>query len=211
MAVNNTPGNFFTKDSKSNTVQQTVNGKQVNIYKQGVIKNFYKISEFYNFIKTPQNNPITTRNHVLVPYPHNGNQYFNNRKNDLYRMVLSFQNISSLPDFGQIGDKDLQISNSVGRYTTMGNSTFGTTTNSFTAQFLQMNQPIHETFFYEWYLTCFNSGFKSTNPNQTMDYPFPRLDFAIKYFRPDQMIPSVFEEVQPTFIYWIMRSLPSSN
>ena len=91
MATNNTPTNFFTAASNSAT------------HKHGVIKNFYKISEFYNFIKTPENNPITTRNHVLVPYPHNGNQYFTQRTGDLYRMMLSFQNIASLPDMGQFG------------------------------------------------------------------------------------------------------------
>ena len=107
MAVNN-PSNFFTADSNSNSYSKTItdaNGKKttVNYYKQGVIKNFYKISEFYNFIKTPENNPITTRNHVLVPYPHNGTTYFAKRTNDLYRMMLSFQNISSLPDMSQFG------------------------------------------------------------------------------------------------------------
>jgi hypothetical protein len=70
-----------------------------------------------------------------------------------------------------------------------------------------MNQPIHESFFYEWYLICLNSGHISAKKNQVMDYPFPRLDFAIKYFRPDKMNPSVFEAVKPTFVYWIMRSL----
>lgn len=99
--------NFFSSDSLSDTVQTTVtdskgNAKTVRQYKTGVIKNFYRIAEFYNFIKIPENNPITMRNHVLVPYPHNGCTYFANKTDLLYRMVLSFQNITSLPDMSNI-------------------------------------------------------------------------------------------------------------
>jgi hypothetical protein len=69
------------------------------------------------------------RNHVLVPYPHNGNQYFVDKRDELYRMVLSFQNISSLPDMSYISGQDLEITNTLGRYVTMGNSTFGSSSN----------------------------------------------------------------------------------
>ena len=155
-AVNKHAQSFFTADSHSDyfTREQTDakgNKRSVNYYKPGVIKNFYKISEFYNFIKTPANNPISTRNHVLVPYPHNGNQYFLNKTDDLYRMALSFQSISDMPDMSSIESKALDINNSLGRYSTMENITFGSGNNSFKAQFIQMNQPIHESFFYKWY------------------------------------------------------------
>ena len=101
----------------------------------------------------------------------------------------------------------LEITTPLGRYSAMDNTTFGSSSNQFTAQFIEMNQPIHESFFYEWYLVCLNSGFTEVNKKQIFDYPFPRLDFAIKYFNQDEMNPSIYTKVTPTFVYWIMRSL----
>ena len=68
-----------------------------------------------------------------------------------------------------------------------------------------MNQPIHESFFYEWYLVCLNSGFTEVNKKQIFDYPFPRLDFAIKFYRKD-----ILTKQEPTFIYYFKGAYPSA-
>ena len=67
---------FFDTDSYSQHVVITGGVKDIHAYKQDVIKNFYRISEFYNFIKHPYNAPITYRNFILVPYPYNRKSIF---------------------------------------------------------------------------------------------------------------------------------------
>lgn len=172
-------------------------------------KDFYRISEFYTFIKNPDNSPTASRLHVVVPYPHAGTMYF--KSDDLYRFALSIQNIPEMPDFTSLdGDQSLNITNPAGRFTTLNQSLYGVSQNKFKIQFMEMMMPIHETFLYPWYLATFNAN--SIKNNYKIPYPFPRLDFAIKFYRTDSTgahLQNVKQRIPvfPTFIYWITRSI----
>lgn len=62
----------------------------------------------------------------------------------------------------------------------MDNNTFIPGGNELKIQFLEMQYTIIENFIYPWFLATLH-----TKTNSLYNYQFPRLDFAIKFYRSD--------------------------
>lgn len=95
--------------------------------------------------------------------------------------------------------------------------------NSFKIHFLDTQYPIIQKFFYEWICRVANTDYPTT-PGIRYQWPFPRLNFAIYYYRPQQIndltVPKINPETKetielptsqqdPNFIYYLTGCFPT--
>lgn len=217
----------FKHEDKVGYDHSEINYEQQNV----ILKDFYSIAEFYKFIKNPSNAPITSRFFTVVPF------YITNLKPDstanengkksrgrglfsnfnLYRFALSIQKIE-LTNFcmnaGNI-DSTINVNTPIGAFSGMNNTTLFVSGNEIKFTFLEMNFPIIEMWIHEWFLACLST--KHGN-RENWEYPFPRLNIAIKYYNPLSFtIPAEIRankniktvNVFPDFIYWITGLYPN--
>lgn len=163
-------------------------------------KNFYSIAEFYNFIRKADTSPAGSRFMVLVPYPSDGTMPKKITNSDLYKLSITMQKIQ-LPEIVLNGNNvngNLSVTTPLGNWQTIGNTTAFPGSTTLKIGFLETQEPIIEKIIYPWYLECLNSNGNSV-------YPFPRLDFAIKFYRKD-----IIKKQEPTFIYYFKGAYPSA-
>lgn len=111
---------------------------------------------------------------------------------NIEKFIMSIQSIK-LPSIAV--NKSLDIDTPLGNFRTMENETILPNDNKITMQFLESSIPVHETFIWNWYKSCFNddfitSSFKTqkdiSTPQQVLSrmapYPFLRLDCAIRIY-----------------------------
>lgn len=119
-------------------------------------------------------------------------------------MALAVQSMTT-PNLKHAGN-NLSIPTPVGQWRTLDNNTFGPTSNELKTQFLEMQYPLIENFIYPWFLACLQ-----TRTNTAFNYAFPRLDFAIKFYRSDY--PSQIDKngngiIYPNYIYYFEGVYP---
>ena len=182
---------------------------------QGPIKDFYSLQEFYSFIRQDDNTPSGHRHFTLVPFianPCNKNGITDPvitrlfTTNNLRKFQLCVQKIS-LPNFTlNSGDIKGTLSNStpLGVWQTVDNTTIFPDKNTFQITLLDTMDPIIERFIYPWYVECLR-----TKNSLSSAYPFPRLNFAIKYYREDRVRQNM-NGIKPNFVYWIEGVYPST-
>ena len=179
---------------------------------QGPIKSFYTLKEFYNFLKQDDNTPTGHRYVTIVPYIANSSMsngvLSNNLQNlfsqeNLRKFQLCIQS-ADLPNFslsfGEI-KAELSTSTPLGIWNTIENTTIFPDKKEITFHILDTMDPIIENFLYPWFIECLQTQ------NSNTSYPFPRLNFAFKYFREDQITENM-DGKKPNFIYWIDGAYP---
>ena len=179
---------------------------------QGPIKSFYTLKEFYNFLKQDDNTPTGHRYVTIVPYIANSSMsngvLSNNLQNlfsqeNLRKFQLCIQS-AELPNFslsfGEI-KAELSTSTPLGIWNTIENTTIFPDKKEITFHILDTMDPIIENFLYPWFVECLQTQ------NSNTSYPFPRLNFAFKYFREDQITENM-DGKKPNFIYWIDGAYP---
>jgi len=196
-----------------------------------VLKGFYPLSEYYNFIKQPENSIAPQRLFSIIPVPVRDTLYSSALSNaekpneifsqeNLYRFVMSIQKLD-LPNFnmqrGEIGNA-IEITTPIGAWRTLNNTTAFTSKSEFTAHIYELQNPIIENWLYNWYMACFQTQTRGNN----YAYPFPRLNLVIRFFRTDNFIPVGEEkqelpdttiittkyEIKPLFAYYITGIFP---
>lgn len=182
---------------------------------QGPVKNFYSTRDFYNFLRQEDNTPSGHRHFTLVPFianPANKNgivdpvvsKLFTQEK--LRKFQLCIQQIT-LPGFTFTGGDikgTFSTSTPLGIWQTIDNTTVFPTNNVLDINLLDTMDPIIERFIYPWYVECLRT--KNTTNSA---YPFPRLNFAIKYYREDRIRENM-NGIKPNFVYWIEGAYPSA-
>lgn len=177
----------------------------------GELKNFYPISEFYNFIKSPGNIPMPQSLATAVPHPHyTCNKYdidtlFN--ADNLYKFALSI-NTCKIPG-SKISEEPLSIKNAYGVYETLSNkANIFPDKQTTEIKFMETSNSVIETFIYPWMLACLNAN------SGPYSYPFPRMDLSIKLYRPIDFhtLPTGSEslKVTPYIVYWFDGIFPES-
>lgn len=109
-----------------------------------------------------------------------------------------------------------------GKWTGINNKGINSSSNSFKIHFLDTQQPLLQKFFYEWIRRVANTTFP-TKVGVIYQWPFPRLNFAIYYYRPEQIndlkTPQIHPETKqvialptsqqdPNFIYFLTGCFP---
>ena len=185
------------------------------------LKDFYSISDFYNFIKDPNNSVTPQRLFSIVPFPETysitnqsidkvskGAQNLFN-PNDLRRFALSVTKIDT-PNFclsqGEI-NSNYEINTPIGSFRGLDNTTLFSSNNEIKFTILELQNPIIETWIYEWLNVCLQTKCNFKGMNINYEYPFPRLNLAIKYYRTDQFKENA-TKIEPNFIYWITGLYP---
>lgn len=195
-----------------------------------VLKGFYPLSDFYNFIKLKDNSITPQRLFSITPSPVEDTLQLSNKSNakdklfsseKLHRFVMSVSALD-LPNFnmqkGDVGNP-VEITTPIGAWRTLGNSTSFTSKSEFTAHIYEFQDPVIESWLYDWYMACFQTQTNGSN----YSYPFPRLNLLIKYFRTDgfekpELISSQIDKntthitktfkIKPIFAYYITGVYP---
>lgn len=182
------------------------------------LKDFYPISDFYNFIKHRDTAPTSSRFFTIVPFYIPGmSEYYSKARSilftndNLYKFALSVTNIE-LPNFcmhtGGV-DSTLDINTPIGAWRGLGNTTQFVSSNEIKFHILETQDPLIENFIYEWFtavLSTRHGTLAAIDPNgknirertnaSDWDYPFPRLNIAIKYYRTDDFIGQMHPTVE---------------
>lgn len=196
--------------------------------KQGNPQEFYTLADFYNFIKQPDNAPVTHTHNVVQLYPKKeldslGNPIATSMLNDLFspgncrKFSLSVQQVD-IPNLS-IGT-GIPVSTPAGNWNTIDNVPLQTGGDSVGIQFLETTIPIIEKMIYPWFIGVLQTQSSilsavgvgpNTDTTDHFAYPFPRADMAVKFFSPFN-IPTV-EQVRHgkfppiTFMYYFDRNL----
>jgi hypothetical protein len=178
------------------------------------LNGFYPVSEFYNFIKQPGNTIIPQAMPTLVPLPGDTCNTFDRTNlftpNNLYRMSLSTHSVA-LPKLvfkGTGAQNDLSIQTPYGHWEGLQNVDSFTDNFTLTIMFYELEDPVIENFIYPWHLACLYPG------DNGYSYPFPRLNIAIKLYKPTYFNQSAASNgkltVYPSVIYWVTGLFPSN-
>jgi hypothetical protein len=99
---------------------------------------------------------------------------------NLARMSIAVQMVK-IPEIKLCGEA-LNVSTPYGNWSGIGNGTIITDGQTLVISFLEMQYPIIESFIIPWLSLCLNT---SASAHSIFNYPFPRIDIAIKFYRPD--------------------------
>ena len=197
-----------------------------NVVADDVLKDFYSVSDFYNFIKNKNTSPTASRFFTVVPFyvinptsktagqaDRSRQRLFTNTM--LKKFALSIQKID-LPNFCMSTngvDSSIVVNTPLGSWRGINNTTQFVSNNEIKFYFLESQVPIIEYWVYEWFMACLSTKHGNTDVGGRLDfeYPFPRLNLAVKYYRTDDFyIPkgALYAEIRPTFIYWITGLYP---
>jgi hypothetical protein len=179
---------------------------------QGQLKNFYPLSEFYSFIKSPGNTPMPQSFATAVPLTCGALTKADKALfsyDNLYKFALSI-NTCAIPHT-TFGSDSLSIKNTYGVYETLStNSNIFPDKQTTEIKFIETSNSVIETFIYPWMLACLNSH------SGLYSYPFPRLDLAIKLYRSIDFCKPPAEKkgesitIKPYIVYWFEGIFPEN-
>jgi hypothetical protein len=169
--------------------------------KPGDPQGFYTLSDFYQFIKTPDNSPVSHTHNIVQLYPKTeldsiGNKVASSMLNDLFslgncrKFSLCVQEVE-IPNIS-LGNS-VPVNTPLGNWNTIDNVPLNTQSDSVGISFLETTIPIIELMIYPWLV-----GVLQTEPSALgavgvggnsgasdhFAYPFPRADMAVKFFSP---------------------------
>jgi hypothetical protein len=109
-------------------------------------------------------------------------------------------------------DHGLNVLTPFGNWQGMDNGTLIPGAQTFNISFLEMQYPLIENFIIPWMNACMNT---SERASSVWNYPFPRLDIAIKFYRSDYPTTLKFDAsgkaiVYPNYIYYFDGVYPES-
>lgn len=109
-----------------------------------------------------------------------------------------------------------------GKWTGLNNAGLNASNSTFKMHFLDTQYPIIQKFFYQWMLRVMTTSYPSI-PGTIYQWPYPRLNFAVYYYRPQQIndltvsridpetkkiIELPTSQQDPSFIYYLTGCFP---